>query len=120
MVTAVNYNYSTPVLYGFETDRGRVYLQYGPPNQLDGNEHDANAYPYEIWQYYKLNSQSNVKFVFCNADLASNDYKLIHSDAHGELNDPRWRFKIYKTFKDSNGYSNPDQEKLPRRFRISC
>ncbi|MEO5674339.1 MAG: GWxTD domain-containing protein [Chitinophagales bacterium] len=117
MVDAVNYNYSTPVLHGFETDRGRVYLQYGQPSQLDGNDHEPNAYPYEIWQYYNIhNGQSNVRFVFCNADLVTNDYKLIHSDARGELNDPRWRFKIFNTFKESNGYGNPDQENYPGAY----
>ncbi|HYV92999.1 MAG TPA: GWxTD domain-containing protein [Chitinophagales bacterium] len=117
MVDAVNYNYSTPVSHGFETDRGRVYLQYGPPNRIDGSDREPNAYPYEIWQYYTLtNNQSNVKFVFCNADLATNDYKLIHSDARGELSDPRWKFKIFKTFKDVNGYSNFDTETYPDSF----
>ncbi len=117
MVDVVNYNYSTPVQHGFETDRGRVYLQYGPPDQLDGRDHEPNAYPYEIWQYYKISTgQSNVRFVFCNSDLVSNDYKLIHSDARGELNDLRWKFKIYKTFRDSNGYSNPDIENYPSTY----
>ncbi|MCY7410805.1 MAG: GWxTD domain-containing protein, partial [Chitinophagales bacterium] len=104
------YNYSTPVSYGFESDRGRVYLQYGPPNHLESEEHESGAYPYEIWQYYKLdNNQSNIKFVFCNYELAANEYKLIHSDARGELNDPRWKFKVYKSFKDGNGNTNYDQ-----------
>jgi GWxTD domain-containing protein len=117
LVDAVEYNYSTPVAHGWETDRGRVYLQYGPPNQIDGNDREPGAYPYEIWQYYKLNTnQSNVKFVFCNSDLVSNDYKLIHSDARGELYDPRWRFKIYKTFKELNGYSNSDTETYPDSY----
>lgn len=117
LVDAVDYNYSTPVAHGWETDRGRVYLQYGPPNQIDGNDREPGAYPYEIWQYYKLNNdQSNVKFVFCNSDLVSNDYKLIHSDARGELSDPRWKFKIYRTFKELNGYSNLDTETYPDSY----
>ena len=117
LVDAVDYNYSTPVAHGWETDRGRVYLQYGPPNQIEGNDREPGAYPYEIWQYYKLNNnQSNVKFVFCNSDLVSNDYKLIHSDARGELYDARWKFKIYKTFKELNGYSNLDQETYPASY----
>jgi GWxTD domain-containing protein len=111
MVVAVNYNYNTPIKYGFETDRGRVYLQYGPPNHIDGSPMEPGAYPYEIWQYYKLDAnQSNVKFVFCNFDLVSNDYKLIHSNARGELNDPRWKFEVYKNFRESSDYYNLDTE----------
>lgn len=109
MVSYAAFNYKTAIDYGFETDRGRVYLQYGPPNHIDGSDREPGAYPYEIWQYYKLsNNQSNIHFVFCNSDLVTNDYALIHSDALGELNDPRWRFKIYNTFKDGNGYRNFD------------
>ena len=117
LVDVVNYNFSTPVDYGFETDRGRVFLQYGAPNRIDGNDHEPGAYPYEIWQYYKLtNNQSNVRFVFCNSDLITNDYRLIHSDARGEISDSRWKFRIYRTFKDSNGASNLDQEDFRDTF----
>lgn len=108
LVDYVDYMYKTPIDYGFESDRGRVYLQYGAPNRIDGSDREPGAYPYEIWQYYKLSNQSNIHFVFCNSDEVTNDYKLIHSEAIGEIKDPRWKFKIYYTFKDSNGYRNLD------------
>ena len=112
-----DYHYSTPIDHGFETDRGRVFLQYGPPNNIEGNTREPGAYPYEIWHYYKLtNNQSNVKFVFYNPDLITNDYQLIHSDARGEIYDARWKFKIYSTFKDNNGNSNFDQEDFRDTF----
>lgn len=41
-----------------------------------------------------------------------NEYKLIHSTARGELNDPRWQFKIFKTFKETSNYYNLDEEKF--------
>jgi GWxTD domain-containing protein len=110
--TQVNYVdrvYKSPISYGFETDRGRVYLQYGIPNRIDGSDREPGAFPYEIWQYYKLpNGQTNVRFVFCNSDMVTNDYKLIHSEALGEIYDARWRFKIHNTFKDSNGFYDLD------------
>lgn len=111
MVAYTEDQYKTAISHGFETDRGRVFLQYGAPNHIEGSDREPGAYPYEIWQYYKLlNNQSNIHFVFCNSDLVTNDYDLIHSDALGELNDPRWRFKVYGTFKDSNGYRNLDTQ----------
>jgi len=110
LVNYVNQVYRTPIYYGFETDRGRVYLQYGAPNRIDGSSREPGAYPYQIWQYYKLaNNQSNVHFVFCNADEVTNDYQLIHSEALGETYDPRWKFKIYYSFKDNNGYHDLDE-----------
>jgi len=102
-VEKANFNFSTRVRKGYDTDRGRVYLQYGPPNEIIDKPFDAGAslkdggygsVPYQIWQYYKLKTQSNRKFVFANPDLALNDYALIHSDAIGELNNPNWTRKL--------------------------
>lgn len=102
-VEKVNLNYSTKVRRGYDTDRGRVYLQYGAPNEIVDKPFDAGAnlmdggygsVPYQIWQYYKLSNQSNRKFVFANPDLALSDYSLIHSDAIGEINNPNWTRKL--------------------------
>jgi GWxTD domain-containing protein len=109
-VNLVNTHYSTPIDEGFETDRGRVYLQYGSPNAIEKRDRQAGAYPYEIWHYYQLpNRQTNVRFVFCNSDLVTNDFALIHSDAIGEIYDSRWKFKVYETFKGHNNYSDLDE-----------
>ncbi|MCS6916218.1 MAG: GWxTD domain-containing protein [Chitinophagales bacterium] len=116
-VKLVNYYYSTPVQAGFETDRGRVYLQYGPPNSIEGHPFEAGAYPYEIWHYYKLgNNQRNVRFVFCNLELATNNYSLVHSDARGEIYDPRWRFRIYRAFRESSDFYNLDETRFRQTF----
>lgn len=88
--------YSTQIKHGFETDRGRVYLQYGPPNSITSVTHEPATYPYEIWHYYKINNQTNRKFVFYNTDLVTNDYELLYSDVLGELRDYNWRAKLVK------------------------
>lgn len=95
-VLKVNNSFKTPIKRGYLTDRGRVYLQYGPPNAIDRTDKDPSFYPYEIWHYYTLNNQRNKKFVFYNPDLVTNDYELIHSDANGEMSDPAWNKKIGK------------------------
>ena len=88
--------FSTPNKKGYDSERGRVYLQYGPPNVISEVKDDPVAYPYEIWQYYKLPNQSNRKFVFYTNDLSSNDYQLLHSDAIGELKNPAWELFLHK------------------------
>jgi GWxTD domain-containing protein len=95
-VKKVNASFSTSNKKGYETDRGRVYLQYGPPNQRTESLSEPSAYPYEIWHYYKMKDQSNRKFVFYNPDLVTNDYQLLHSDAKGEINNPRWEMKLHE------------------------
>lgn len=82
--------FGTPTRYGFDTDRGRVYLQYGPPNTIQDVPNDADALPYQVWNYYDLPTQKNVVFVFYTRDRSTNNYELIHSTARGERNDPKW------------------------------
>lgn len=110
-VQKVNKQYSTGNRRGYETDRGRVYLQYGPPNSITASEHEPSAYPYEIWHYYKLNNQSNRRFVFYSREFATNDYELIHSDALGEINDPRWQVKIHKRDTPSHSLDPEDAQR---------
>ena len=97
-VKLVNKLYSTRIMKGWQSDRGRVYLQYGSPSDLEVRPNEPASYPYEIWQYYdipKLN-QRNVMFVFANRDLSSNEYMLIHSNAQGEIYNPRWQTDLMK------------------------
>jgi len=96
-VRKVDYIYSTPNLQGYETDRGRVFLKYGPPNIVSESYNEPAAYPYEIWQYYTLgDGQRNKKFVFYTIDIVTNDFQLVHSDAIGETANYRWQVEIYK------------------------
>ncbi|MBC7863519.1 MAG: GWxTD domain-containing protein [Bacteroidia bacterium] len=101
-VLIVNTIFAAGKIKGYATDRGRVYLQFGTPNSRNEVLSENNTYPYEIWQYYTLTDpgtgqiQRNKMFIFCNNEIAGNKYKLIHSDARGEMFDARWRLKIMK------------------------
>ncbi|MFM2136816.1 MAG: hypothetical protein RL021_2216 [Bacteroidota bacterium] len=94
-VLKVNAAYSTLNRKGYETERGRVYLKYGPPNTIVKEIQDPESYPYEIWHYYRVNNQSNRRFVFYSTDLASNAFRLLHSDVRGEIQDPNWELKLH-------------------------
>lgn len=112
-VILVNKMYRTTSMKGYMTDRGRVYLKYGKPNQLSKFENEPSMYPYEVWQYYKLDQRNNRKFVFYNPDLVTNNYQLIHSDAIGERRDDRWQVKLAKR---NNAINNLDQNTTPNNF----
>ena len=43
---------------GYMSDRGRVYLQYGAPSAAQQVTYEPDSYPYEIWQYYRLQNTS--------------------------------------------------------------
>jgi GWxTD domain-containing protein len=94
-VKKVQYNFGTPIKRGYQTDRGRVYLEYGPPNTRSTQYTEPSTYPYEIWQYYTLKqTQRNKKFVFYSPDMVTSDFFLLHSDAIGEPNNPSWRIQL--------------------------
>lgn len=104
-VKKVQKEFATQIKKGYETDRGRVYLQYGSPNQRTQSTPEPSAYPYEIWQYYQMaDGQTNRKFVFYNPDLVTNDYQLIHSTAQGEIYDTRWEMKVHNRNNQSRNF----------------
>ena len=96
---AVDQQFDSGFRYGFETDRGYVYLKYGRPNDIVRQENEPSAPPYEIWSYdeIKQTNQNNVRFVFYNPSLAADDYILLHSDVIGERNNPQWQLQLYRS-----------------------
>jgi GWxTD domain-containing protein len=76
---------------GWRTDRGRVYLIYGEPSEIDRYPNQTDSRPYEIWSYQDI--EGGVIFIF--ADLTGfSDYLLIHSTKRGELRDDSWQRRI--------------------------
>ncbi len=93
---------------GFETDRGRVYLQYGAPTNIISREVSPNEYPYEIWQYNKIGRFSNKRFIFYNPDLVNKSYRLLHSDMIGELKNDSWPQELSKRNTRLGGVDDPN------------
>jgi len=108
-VQFVQSNFKTNFQPGFETDRGRVYLQYGAPSRTLEREMSAAEYPYEMWEYNKIGIYSNKKFIFYNPDLINNNYKLLHSDMIGELQNNRWQYELSKRNTVNGNVDDPNQ-----------
>jgi GWxTD domain-containing protein len=81
---------------GYLTDRGRVYLQYGKPDEIKDEPSDPVTLPYQLWHYYYLNGQTNVKFVFYDPVLTGKDYELLHSTMYGEVQNPSWKMYLVR------------------------
>ncbi len=107
----VDGKFANKTFRAYETDLGRVYLQYGPPDQVFTERNDpqratanSDGRPYQIWKYYQLRNlatstnQSNRMFVFFQRNLGDPSPRLIHSDAKGEAADPNWRAVIGDKF----------------------
>lgn len=68
-------HYFTSYLEGWKTDRGLIYLIYGPPNVVYKNK------DYENWIYGEENNIMSMNFVFYKSKnyLTNNDYVLSRS-----------------------------------------
>lgn len=86
-----NTRYSTTFKQGWRTDRGRVLLLYGRPDEIERNPSSIDTKPYETWFYYSLDG--GVKFIF--GDVSGfGEYELMHSTHRNEIQDPNWRARI--------------------------
>ncbi|MCX7984674.1 MAG: GWxTD domain-containing protein [Bacteroidetes bacterium] len=69
-VAYANHNF-TRFMEGWMTDMGMVYIQFGPPDNIERHPFESDSKPYEIWYYYKLNRE----FVFVD-ETGFGDYRL--------------------------------------------
>ncbi len=90
-VQKCNENFSYMGREGWKSDRGRVYLVYGEPSEIERFPNEQNTKPYEIWHYNEI--QGGVIFVF--ADLTGfSRYTLVHSTMRGEVSDQNWMERV--------------------------
>jgi GWxTD domain-containing protein len=94
MIEYANANFGTMNRQGLETDRGRILLTYGTPNEIERNYMVINQKPHEIWHYDELEGGS----LFIFADITGfGEFDLIHSTYSRELYQPDWERLINKT-----------------------
>lgn len=109
----VDKHYSYPKTPGYLTDRGRVYLQYGPPDFVRTEKNFVGALglgdngtihykPYQLWRYNLLpNDSPNRVFLFWD-EFRSGYYKLLNSNARGEVVTPHWERVLSQNQLDEN------------------
>ncbi len=72
---------------GWNTDRGRILLQYGLCSEIKEASPPTVTKPIQVWHYYSL--QGGVYFVFEDSDGYGN-FRLVHSTAKGEIYSGGW------------------------------
>lgn len=75
------------LLAGWKSDRGRVYIVYGPPDEIERYPSESETLPYEIWSYRSL--QGGVMFAFVDRTVTG-DFKLVHSTHRDEVHFEDW------------------------------
>ena len=73
---------------GWRTDRGRVFILYNEPDEIDRKPSTESGRPYEIWHYYQI--ENGIEFAFVDR-TGFGEYILMHSTKRGELRDDTWR-----------------------------
>ena len=72
---------------GWKTDRGRVLLIYGLPDEIERSQFTSSTKPYQFWRYFSV--EGGVEFVFVDKRNFGN-FELVHSTARGEIYDADW------------------------------
>jgi GWxTD domain-containing protein len=60
---------------GWRSDMGMIFVTFGPPSNVERHPFDADAKPYEIWEYYELSRY----FIFVDR-TGFGDYRLYNPD----------------------------------------
>jgi GWxTD domain-containing protein len=72
---------------GWRTDRGRIYLKYGPPDDKWERPQEGRTPPLEVWRYTKTR---NKYFIFADRSRIGL-FSLAHSDEVKEPGRPDWQ-----------------------------
>jgi GWxTD domain-containing protein len=72
---------------GWRTDRGRIFIRYGPPDEVLSRPQAGSSRPYEVWKYARVRAR---KFVFLDV-TSFGHYELIWTDERREPSRPNWR-----------------------------
>jgi GWxTD domain-containing protein len=82
---------------GWNTDRGRIYIIYGPPDDHKDVPAPRIGNPFAIWYYHTY--KEGKLFVFEDR-LGDNDYRLVHSNVNGEPYDKDWETRLKEDMLD--------------------
>jgi len=85
--------YGTGSKQGWETDRGRVIVKYGLPDNIEDKLNVTGVAPYYIWSYTNIPRFGPGMFIFADR-MGFNNFELIHSDVPGERQSINWQSEL--------------------------
>lgn len=86
-VQYANQHFSAGFSAGWQTDRGRVVIKFGIPDEIERFPARTHAQPYEVWTYLQ---EGRKQFIFADLD-GFGKYELIYSSDERELTRPDWK-----------------------------
>ena len=99
---------------GWKTDRGRVYIIFGPPDEIESHPAGGQgAYPHEIWRYrYISNVGQNIEMEFVDKSMTG-DYRLT-------LGPSEKMIELNQRTDPNSGAPAPQQRSVPRWIPSGC
>jgi GWxTD domain-containing protein len=80
---------------GWKSDRGRIYVIYGPPTDIEKHFMETDIKNYEIWTFDYV--EGGTMCVFAEISTSGEgSYFLVHSTMRNEFRDPNWLAKLKK------------------------
>lgn len=79
-INYANINFSGLSLSGWETDRGRILIKFGYPDDVERHPFELESKPYEIWRYHSLR-----KVFLFEDDTGFGTYRLHHNYVNVEF-----------------------------------
>ena len=71
---------------GWKTDRGMIYIKYGPPDAVESHPAETSTYPAEDWTYRRINGLgSNVKIEFVDLTKTGDYHVTLDPAAQNAL-----------------------------------
>ncbi len=86
-IEVANRSYRGSFREGWRSDRGRILLVYGRPDEIERFPFSNQNRTYEVWHYYS--QQGGIYFYFVDK-RDTGELELVHSTARGELYDTEW------------------------------
>ncbi len=76
-IDVANRTWSSTLRKGYQSDRGRVYITLGPPDEIIERPVPSGQVPYEVWQYYNY----NFEIVFADR-IGFNNYQIENTGTY--------------------------------------
>lgn len=81
--------HGTAPVPGWRTDRGRIYLEYGPPDITLSRRGLGRTLPFSVWKYTQGNQRPRK---YCFVDITGfGNYVLVYSNDSREPSRSNWR-----------------------------
>ena len=77
---------------GWKTDRGRIFILYGKPDDIERHPFESNTKSYEIWKYNSV--EGGGECVFIELQPSTGVYWLVHSTFRNELRNDAWESQL--------------------------